>query len=480
MPHDSTPHLPVFSANPDYDFEIRTVLGHSPEGASDPGEVLAATAGIAKGDHRAWFAAWLALAERTLETADAAASAAHRVSAAGAYLRASAYFGVAVNAVSALDDTAVLAPTFAKQRAAWESFVDHAAVDVERVAIPYEGTTLPGFFFRPTAPADVAVGTPRADPAVGAASAGTAPADPAVGITVGTTVGTTTGTTAATPGKTLVAVNGSDGSLAALWASCVSAALKRGYAVLVFDGPGQQSQLFDQNVPFRPDWENVLTPVFDFVAALPAVDPTRIAVYGISQGGFWVARALTAEHRFAAAIADPGVVDVSASWTAHIPKGLVKLLDENQNEKFVRDMRLGMKFSPDTARTWTFRARPYGTSGYAETLEAVRRYTLTDRAAQITTPLLITDPESEQFWPGQSQRLADLTPGISTLIHFTAAEGASEHCQPLARTLTAERMFDWLDDRLAAPTETLADPAEAGLAGHTAPHTAPQTSTGTP
>jgi hypothetical protein len=33
---------------------------------------------------------------------------------------------------------------------------------------------------------------------------------------------------------------------------------------------------------------------------------------------------------------------------------------------------------------------------------------------------------------------------VSTIMHFTAAEGASEHCQPLARTLTAQRIFDWL------------------------------------
>ena len=37
---------------------------------------------------------------------------------------------------------------------------------------------------------------------------------------------------------------------------------------------------------------------------------------------------------------------------------------------------------------------------------------------------------------------------VSTIMHFTAAEGASEHCQPLARTLTAQRIFDWLDDRI--------------------------------
>ncbi|WP_223624034.1 S9 family peptidase [Microbacterium sp. EST19A] len=401
--HHAPTGIRPFNDNPDYDYEIRGVLGQSVYGAGEPGEVLAATAGIKKNDHDGWYKAWFDLADRTFATAQKAAAGTHRVSAASAFLRASAYYGVAVNAVSALESTDDLAPTFTKQQDAWNGFIAHTSASVEEVSIPYEASSLPGWFFRPS----VAEGAP-----------------------------------------TLIAVNGSDGSLAALWASCVAPALERGYNVLVFDGPGQQSELFERNVPFRPDWEHVLTPVFDFVARLDGVDAMSISVYGISQGGYWVARALAFEHRFAAAITDPGVVDVSTSWTGHLPKSLLKLLDAGETAKFDKEMELGMKFSPETARTWRFRARPYGTTGYGETIEAVRKYTVADVAGQIVTPLAILAPEGEQFWPGQSDQLASLTPNVSTVIRFTAAEGAGEHCQPLARTLTAERMLDWLDDRL--------------------------------
>ena len=68
-----------------------------------------------------------------------------------------------------------------------------------------------------------------------------------------------------------------------------------------------------------------------------------------------------------------------------------------------------MKFSPETERTWQFRARPYGTTGFAETIDAVRSTTWRDVAGKITTPLLITSPEGEQFWPrpGRTARRAD-------------------------------------------------------------------------
>jgi alpha-beta hydrolase superfamily lysophospholipase len=399
----STPSTHVFSKNADRDYEIRCAVGHSVEGAGIPGEILAAVTPVQSNDHEGWYQAWWRLAERSFGIAQAARAAEHRESAAEAFLRASAYYGVAVNAISALAESDRLAPTFARQQEAWSGFIATTPVSVEELSIPYDGESLPGWFFRPDRPS----------------------------------------------GRTLIAVNGSDGSRASVWASCVASGLRRGYNVLVFDGPGQQSQIFEKGVPFRFDWEHVLTPVYDFIAARDGVDESKIAVYGISQGGYWVARALAFEHRFAAGVTDPGIVDVSESWTSHLPKNMLKLLDDGSTQKFDRQMALGMKFSPGTARTWRFRARPYGTEGYAETIEAVRAYNVIEVAGQITTPLLILSPEQEQFWPGQAERLAELTSKVSTLVPFTAEEGAAEHCQPLARGLAAQRMFDWLDEQLA-------------------------------
>lgn len=402
MPAHRT-HPVRFSPEADRDEVIRSALGRAVHGAADVGEVLAAVAGVPAKDHDAWFAAWRDLGDRVAAQGDAAAAGGHRVSAAAAYLRASAYLAVAVNAVAALASDADLLPTFRAHRRAWDAWVDHAGLDVEPVAVPYEGDALPGYLFR-------------------APGGGVRP--------------------------TVVAVNGSDGSLTSLWGECVAGALRRGYHALVFDGPGQQSVLFERGVPFRPDWENVLTPVLDAVLVRPEVDADRVAVYGVSQAGYWVARALAFEHRPVAAVVDPGVVDVAASWEREVPGSLLKLLDKGEDHAFDRDMELGMRLSRSTARTWRFRARPYGADGYAATLREVRRYDVADVADRITTPLLITDPEGEQFWPGQSRRLAALTPGVSTLVPFTAAEGADGHCQPLARSLTEQRVFDWLDGYL--------------------------------
>ncbi len=45
-------------------------------------------------------------------------------------------------------DATLFARLREKHRAAWDRFVDLTALQIERIEIPYEGTTLPGYFFR--------------------------------------------------------------------------------------------------------------------------------------------------------------------------------------------------------------------------------------------------------------------------------------------------------------------------------------------
>lgn len=392
-----------FYRNDDFDFEVRIALGAAAFGATDAGEVMSAIAHVRDNDHDAWFDAWVALGTRVKALADRSAESGHDVSAAQAYLRASTYFAVAVNSIAGLGSDDQLLPTFRQHRSAWDRFVDTTSYSVDRIEIPYEDGHMPGYFFH-------------------------APGDGRR--------------------KTFVMVNGSDGSMSALWSSGAAGALARGYNVLVFDGPGQQSMLFERGIGFRPDWEAVVTPVVDALVGRPDVDADKLALYGLSQGGFWVPRALAFEHRFAAAILDPGVVDVATSWTDHFPKNMIRMLDDGNRAAFDRDMAMGMKVSKETAREWNFRARPYLRDGYFDTVMEVRRYTMNGLLGKIDTPLFVANPEDEQFWPGQPKQLADAVVAPVHLCDFTAAEGANYHCQPMARLLTDQRMFDWLDATL--------------------------------
>ena len=113
-------------------------------------------------------------------------------------------------------------------------------------------------------------------------------------------------------------------------------------------------------------------------------------------------RALAFEKRFSAAgVFDPGVVDVShRGWsTCHL--SCSELLDSGDQKTFDEFMNSGLSGSSEQA-TWNFRARPYGTFDPFEVYAAIREYNLTGVAHQITTPVMICDPDHEEFWPGQS------------------------------------------------------------------------------
>lgn len=387
-----------------WDFTVRSLLGKAPRAGADIGEVLATIAAIPAGDGPAWFTGWLELGTRIADIAATAAHQGHRVSAARAYLRAANYLAVATNAVAGLDDTTDLLSTFSAHRAAWEGFVSMTAWRVERVDIPYEGNSMPGWLFHPDSSDE--------------------------------------------PRPTLVVNNGSDGSISSVWCAAAAGGMERGYRVLLFDGPGQQSMFFERDVPFRPDWEKVLTPVVDYLLARPDVDPAKLVVYGISQGGYWVSRALAFEHRFAAAVADGGVVDISRGYFDRLPPALLALYRQGRTEQFDSYMDQAMHAPGGQAlkQDWRFRTRPYGQSGYAAVLDALTQYSISDDiAGRISTPLYIVAPDGDQLLPGQSDELAALVPH-ATRVHFTQPEGASYHCQPLARELTEQRVFDWLDE----------------------------------
>ena len=164
------------------------------------------------------------------------------------------------------------------------------------------------------------------------------------------------------------------------------------------------------------------------------------------QGGYWVPRAVAFEKRIAAAIADPGVVDVSTSWTASLPPALLGLLKSGKKAEF--DGFMGKALHPATKANLAFRMRPFGFTSYYDTYKAVLEYNLRGVADQITCPLLITEPANEVYWPGQSRQLYDLVKSPKALVHFSESDGADLHCEPKGTGLRDLRVFNWLDDTL--------------------------------
>lgn len=374
------------------------VLGCAYYRAADVGAVFAIADQIEDGNTASAFAALTKAAARVKAEADAALAAGHRTTASEAYMQSSNYGFAATYFCDAMGAPEKIVPTWALSRAAMDTAFRLFKTPVEHVRIPYQGTTLPGYFF---------------------------------------SVDRTK-----TMRPLLLLTNGSDGSVLDLWMTA-AAGIDRGYNCLAVDGPGQGAALWRQHLYFRPDWEHVVTPTVDFALKRPEVDPKRIAIQGISQGGYWVPRAVAFEHRIAAAIADPGVVDVVTSWTAKLPPALMKVFAAGNRADFDRFLAEAAK-SP----VFAFRARPYGSLSPFDLFTALQSYKLASVVKQIRCPVLVTSPDGEAFWPDQSQQLYAELPGPKKLVPFTTGEGGELHCEPLATGLRTQRVFDWLDEVL--------------------------------
>jgi len=396
----------VFFKDNDFEFMMLMALGATYYKGADVGECLSAAASIEDSDYEGWYRAWRTTADRVRGFAERSAAKGHQASARDAFLRASTYYNTAAFFLDGTSDPSRLLPTWKAHRKCFDEAASRFDPPFEKVEIPYEDTTLPGYLFKVD-------DSERTRPL-------------------------------------LILNNGSDGTVTDMYLMGGAAALERGYNALTFDGPGQGAALFLQGLYFRPDWEKVVTPVVDFALRLPEVEPERIGIQGVSQAGYWVPRAVAFEHRIAAAVVDPGVCDVSTSWFSQLPQDMQELLERGQKEEFDRYMEEGMQSSESLRYRVSFRMKPYGTDSPYEAYKMVGQYKLDGVAGKILCPMLATDPENEQFWPGQARRLYEALTCPKQLVSFTAAEGADSHCEPKALGLRNQRIFDWLDETLRA------------------------------
>ena len=131
-----------------FNFQTEVTLGATYHQAADVGEVLATVERIRNGQAQSWVDEWSATADRLAGEATASAEAGRSHSAAHQFLRVSMYYSVASNVADGTGDPTLFARLWEKHRAAWDRFVDLTDLQIEQIEIPYESTTLPGYFFR--------------------------------------------------------------------------------------------------------------------------------------------------------------------------------------------------------------------------------------------------------------------------------------------------------------------------------------------
>ncbi len=389
--------------DPSFSFETLRAMGFAVDGGADLADVLVTASAIREGDEVSWHREWKNTAQRVHHIAEECLTKGHSVSAREAFLRASNYYRMAEFYLR--EDPNNTPEVVTLSNFSRETFLKAAQLmdaPVEEVLIPYEGTTLPAYMFQ----VDNS-GQPR---------------------------------------PIVIYNNGFDSTREEAYCAVAAAALRRGYNVLAFDGPGQGSALREQGLVFRPDWEHVVTPVLDYAISRPEVANDKIVMFGYSLGALLIARAAAFDPRPAALILDDGMIDFFEANITGMPPFMVEWLTQKQDEAFIPVAHMLM--SRSTSIRWSLQngVWTFGASSVAEYLRKTSEYTLKGILDKITTPTLVLDAADDYYLKGQPQQVANGLTCPNTLITLTAEEGAAEHCHMGAMRRLHQVMFDWLDE----------------------------------
>jgi dienelactone hydrolase len=388
------------------DFQLLRQLGSASYGGASVGECLAAAAQIRDAGPQAWTDVFAELAERQRADAQERAAADHRVSAHDRYLHACNSFRAAEYFSPYGTDRHV--ELGLASRAAFVAAMGVGDIRVEELWLPWRGQRLPAYWFAP--------------PSSGG------------------------------PGPTLIATSGFDGTLEETYFQIGLAALERGWRVLQICGPGQMDTArTEPDTHFVPDTESWVSAWIDLVLERPQVDADRIALLGISFGGYFMSRAAAHEPRARALVANSPVIDLRAymvSFVAGMGDDPEEALTPEQDVSLADiDQASDEEMPPAIKEMTRSLIRRFGQTTFLDTFHYLREFTVDP--ALIRCPALALVGTGEGGEPlRQYEVFSENTGGPVTRRTFTTAEGADTHCQLGNLTLSNAVTMDWLDDTL--------------------------------
>jgi alpha-beta hydrolase superfamily lysophospholipase len=383
---------PYFNYFPDHyrwSHGLLMALGAAPYGGAEIGEVHAVGQALSArmGDDHAWFDEWCTMADRLRAAAQEHLAQGRTATAASYALRACNYFQIGERFAVTKDDAALDA--YRRSLDCFGIWVEHGSgPSMERVEVPFEGdVSLPAYLVQP-------------DPGTGAGG----------------------------PAPCVVFFDGLDITKELQYLRGVAEFSRRGIACLIVDGPGNGESSRFRGQYLRYDYDVAGTAALDFLAGRPEIDPQRVAVMGISLGGYFAPRCAAKDQRFAACVAWGAIWDYHQRWSDRIAAGFnVPLSVAGEHIAWA----LGAE-SPQAA------------------LELLRDWRLQGVAKDIRVPFLILHGEDDQQVPlHEAQALLDEASSTDkTLKIYPKGEPGAQHCQVDGLVPAIQDIADWLVDKL--------------------------------
>lgn len=334
------------------------------------------------GDNDKWWEEWTKMAQRIEGFADAEEAKGHKLTAGAYYLRAAIYYFCGERFVPPSEKKW---DTYRKCLSCFKKGIERRYPQIERVDVPYEGTTLPAWFLK----ADVKG-----------------------------------------PAPTVVMFDGLDNAkeMSVLFGGVEIA--NRGINVLAIDGPGQGEALRLQKIPSRYDYEVPAGAAYDYLATRKEVDPKRVAVMGFSMGGYYAPRAASIDQRFAACVAWGGHFSYHEAWTRRR-----KIMESGGTKISAPGFQLPWVLGMPDMDACMKKLENYTLEGVAQKMKCPF-YCL---HGENDTIVPVEFAEKLYQAVGSANK---------TLKVLTPFDGGSEHCQEDNRQVGANLVADWLADNL--------------------------------
>ncbi|MCC7487041.1 MAG: alpha/beta hydrolase [Burkholderiales bacterium] len=384
-------HFTYFPGHYRWSAEMLAVLSTAPYGGAEISEAhrIGRELRAHLGDDDAWFRAWSAGGDRLRERAERAESAGHRITAASVYLRACCQYQHAEHFRHPKDAAAL--DVFRRSIDCFHRFA--ALTDgprIEPVEIAYRHGRLPAYFVHPERP-----------------SAARSPC--------------------------VVRFGGFDTQKELQYVRGVGELARRGFAVLLVDGPGMGEAIRFRGIRLHGDYELVGTACLDYLATRPDVDTKRVAVLALSLGGYYAPRCAALDERYAACVAWGAQWDVHELWVNRL--------------KQIREGKTPAMPVPADHVKWVF-----GAGTFEEAVEKFREFRLDGVVQKMRCPFLLTHgTEDQQVSMAVARKLHDSVGSKDkTFRIYTPEEGGAQHCQRDYLTLVCDDIGDWLEEKIGA------------------------------
>jgi hypothetical protein len=236
---------------------------------------------------------------------------------------------------------------------------------------------------------------------------------------------------------TIISVNGYDGTAEMDTYVIASAFNPRGFNVLAMEGPGQGYTARFLGLHFFPDFERVTSALYDYATTTLAVDASTVILWGTSFGGYLAPRGFAYDTRFAALVANGGVLDfyqvmvckftpqVRQTYYMNIPQA-----DAEINGFFANATEVSMAAN----FMWQYGRLGFGPNATSLTaiFDMMEPYNLLNDTDKFNNrPLFVYDPawdtltgnQSQLFFYNISNRSAD-----AEIVTLDPYRGAALHC----------------------------------------------------